>query len=153
MDASRSHSETQYPVGLVWTWDRPVEETSTWKYTTDRHPCSGETFRDIYYKETPKLVFARALLKLPIEWHPFCPTGTPKTFARWLFRSRGTTEWDSVRERSGSKRTTLRYGRRYQWGQSESGGPGERISKQKASLSLALLLTRRDKFRGLEGQL
>jgi len=29
-------------IGLLWMWDRPVAETSTWEHTTsakDRHPC------------------------------------------------------------------------------------------------------------------
>ena len=34
-------------VGLLWTRDRPVAETSTWQYTTlttDRHPCARRDF-------------------------------------------------------------------------------------------------------------
>jgi len=40
--ASRSHSDTPHWVGLLWTSDQPVAETSTWQYTTpagERHPC------------------------------------------------------------------------------------------------------------------
>jgi hypothetical protein len=36
-----SHSDTQHSVGLLWTSDRPVPETSTWQHTTltrERHP-------------------------------------------------------------------------------------------------------------------
>ena len=37
-----SHSDTLHSVGILWTQDRPVAETSTWQnksVTTDRHPC------------------------------------------------------------------------------------------------------------------
>jgi len=33
-----------HSVGLLWKWDRPVAENSTWQHTTlttDRHPCPG----------------------------------------------------------------------------------------------------------------
>jgi len=43
---SRSHSETQLSVGLLWTSDRSDAEFSTWQNTAlpkDRHPC---TWRD-----------------------------------------------------------------------------------------------------------
>ena len=36
------HLDTPQSVGLLWTSDRPFEETSTWQHTTlrtDRHPC------------------------------------------------------------------------------------------------------------------
>ena len=36
------HKETTHSLGLLWTRDRPVAETSTWQHTTltrDRHPC------------------------------------------------------------------------------------------------------------------
>jgi hypothetical protein len=42
--ASRSHSDTPHSVGLPWTCDEPVAETSTRRHTTVtryRHPCSG----------------------------------------------------------------------------------------------------------------
>jgi hypothetical protein len=38
---SRSHSDTPHSVGLLWTGDRPVAETSTWQHKTlsrDIHP-------------------------------------------------------------------------------------------------------------------
>jgi len=41
---SRSHSEALHSVGLLWTSDQPVAETSTWQHTTlktDKHPCPG----------------------------------------------------------------------------------------------------------------
>jgi len=44
---SRSHPDTAQSVGLLWTSDRPVAETSTWQHTTlttDRHPCSRAGF-------------------------------------------------------------------------------------------------------------
>ena len=37
----RSHSDTQHSVGLLWTSDQPVADTSTWQHTTltkDRQP-------------------------------------------------------------------------------------------------------------------
>jgi hypothetical protein len=43
VEVSRSHSDTSQSVGLLWTRDRPVAETSTWQSTTltrDRYPCS-----------------------------------------------------------------------------------------------------------------
>jgi hypothetical protein len=42
VEASRSHSDTPHSVGLLWTSDQPVAETSTWQHTTlttDRHTC------------------------------------------------------------------------------------------------------------------
>jgi hypothetical protein len=40
-DVTRSHSETPHTVGLLWTSDQPIAETSTWQHTTftrDKHP-------------------------------------------------------------------------------------------------------------------
>ena len=40
-----SHSDTPHSVGLHWTRDRPVSETSPWQsktFTKDRHPCSWQ---------------------------------------------------------------------------------------------------------------
>jgi hypothetical protein len=40
---SRSHSDTPYSVGILWTSDQPDAEPSTLlhsAFTTDRHPCS-----------------------------------------------------------------------------------------------------------------
>jgi hypothetical protein len=42
VEVSRTHSDTPHSVGLLWTNDQPVAETSTWQHTTltrDRHPC------------------------------------------------------------------------------------------------------------------
>jgi hypothetical protein len=42
IEASRSHSDTPHSVGLLWTSDQPVAETSTWQHTTlktNRHLC------------------------------------------------------------------------------------------------------------------
>ena len=39
---SRSYSDTPHSVGLLWTSDQTVAETSTWQHTTlttDRYPC------------------------------------------------------------------------------------------------------------------
>ena len=41
-EVPRSHSDTSHSLGLHWTSDRPVAETSTWQYTTftrDRYLC------------------------------------------------------------------------------------------------------------------
>jgi len=41
IEALRSHSDTPHSVGLLWTSDQPIAETSTWQHTTfrrDRHP-------------------------------------------------------------------------------------------------------------------
>ena len=43
VEDSWSHSDTPHSVGLLWTSDQLVAETSTWQHTTlttDRHPCS-----------------------------------------------------------------------------------------------------------------
>jgi hypothetical protein len=40
-EPSRSHSDTPHSVGLLWTRDQPVAETSIWQHTAltrDRHP-------------------------------------------------------------------------------------------------------------------
>jgi hypothetical protein len=37
IEASRSHSDTPHFLGRLWTSDRPIAETSTWKHTT--LPC------------------------------------------------------------------------------------------------------------------
>jgi hypothetical protein len=34
IEASRSHSDTSYSVGLLWTSDQPDAETSTWQHKT-----------------------------------------------------------------------------------------------------------------------
>jgi hypothetical protein len=42
VEASRWHSDTSHSVGLLWTSDWSVAETSTWQYTTlttDKRPC------------------------------------------------------------------------------------------------------------------
>ena len=39
-EVPRSHSDTSHSVGLIWTGERPVTETSTWRHsklTTDKH--------------------------------------------------------------------------------------------------------------------
>jgi len=33
IEASRSHCNTPHSVGLLWTSDQPVAETSTWQHT------------------------------------------------------------------------------------------------------------------------
>jgi hypothetical protein len=41
VEVPRSHSDTPHSVGLLWTRDQPVAETSTWQHTTlttERHP-------------------------------------------------------------------------------------------------------------------
>jgi hypothetical protein len=42
IDASWWHSNISHSVGLLWTSDRPIAKTSTWKHTAltrERHPC------------------------------------------------------------------------------------------------------------------
>jgi hypothetical protein len=44
IEASRSHSDTSHPVGLLWTSDQPDAEPSTWQHTrltTDIHAPGG----------------------------------------------------------------------------------------------------------------
>jgi len=44
IEASRSHSDTPHPVGLLWTSDQPDAENSTWQhitFTRDRQHASG----------------------------------------------------------------------------------------------------------------
>ena len=41
-EVSRSHTNAPQSVGLLWTSDQPVAETSTWQHTTltlDKYPC------------------------------------------------------------------------------------------------------------------
>jgi hypothetical protein len=41
-DFSITHNDASQSVGLLWTGDQPVAETSTWQHTThtaDKHPC------------------------------------------------------------------------------------------------------------------
>ena len=42
LDVSRSHDDAPQSVGLLWTSDQLVAETSTWQHTTlttDKYPC------------------------------------------------------------------------------------------------------------------
>ena len=42
-----TYSDTPQSIGLLWTSDQPVAETSTWQHTTlttDRHPCPPVAF-------------------------------------------------------------------------------------------------------------
>jgi len=42
IEASRSHSDTQHSLRLLWTSNQPNAENSTWQHRTltrDRHPC------------------------------------------------------------------------------------------------------------------
>jgi hypothetical protein len=42
IDASWSHSDTPHSVGILWTSNQPVAESSTWNHTRltrERHPC------------------------------------------------------------------------------------------------------------------
>jgi hypothetical protein len=36
IEVLRSHSGTPHSVGLIWTWDQPNTETSTWQHTTQQ---------------------------------------------------------------------------------------------------------------------
>ena len=47
VEVSRSHSDTPQYVGLFWTSDQPIAETTTWQHTTawrDRHPMNPSGF-------------------------------------------------------------------------------------------------------------
>ena len=47
IEASLPHSDTTHSVGILWTSDRPVAETSTWQHTTrtrDKHPCPRQDY-------------------------------------------------------------------------------------------------------------
>jgi hypothetical protein len=49
IEASRSHSHTPHPVGLLWASDQPNVEISTWQHTIPtrhRHPTGGIRTRD-----------------------------------------------------------------------------------------------------------
>ena len=60
IEASRSHSNTLHSIGLVWTSDQHVAETSTWQHTTsqetDIHAPGGNRTRKL-----SKLAAARNL--------------------------------------------------------------------------------------------
>jgi hypothetical protein len=34
-----THNDAPQSVGLIWTSDKLVAETSTWQHTLDKHPC------------------------------------------------------------------------------------------------------------------
>ena len=60
---SHTHTHIQ-SVGLLWTSDRPVAETSTWQHTTitrDKHPCLR---RDLNLKSQQATEFAVLLPSL-----------------------------------------------------------------------------------------
>jgi hypothetical protein len=64
--------DTPQSVGLLWTRDQPVAETSTWQHTaltTDRHPCPPEGFEPtIPVSERPQThVLDRAATGIGIE--------------------------------------------------------------------------------------
>ena len=89
VEFSRSHSDTPHSVGLPWTNDRPVAETSTSQHTTpttDRHSCprrdsnpqSQQVSGHIPTPSTvwPKIrikIFIRECLKKTQRW--LCVTG------------------------------------------------------------------------------
>jgi len=50
-EASLSHSDTPHSIGLLWTSDQLVAETSTWQnttLTTHRHICPPATFEPAF---------------------------------------------------------------------------------------------------------
>jgi hypothetical protein len=73
---SRSHSDTQHSVGLLWTCDQPVAETSTWQHIT------------LYKRLTsmPKAEFEPQILarELPQD-HPLhrADTGIGPVYVQW----------------------------------------------------------------------
>jgi hypothetical protein len=70
VEASRLHTlDTPPSVGLLWTSDQPVAETSTWqhtKLTTDRHPCLRPDFFFVLIPGFSPLIHLYC-------WSPFCP--------------------------------------------------------------------------------
>jgi len=58
IEVSRSHSGTPFSVGILWTSDQLVAETSTWQHRTlirDRLPCHQRDFFFIVSKITLSL--------------------------------------------------------------------------------------------------
>jgi hypothetical protein len=52
-----THNDALQSVGLLWTSDQPVAETSTWQHitlTTGRHPCRGGIRTHILSRRTAK---------------------------------------------------------------------------------------------------
>jgi len=68
IEASRSHSDTPYSVGRLWTSDQTdAAETSTWQFTpltTDRHPCPGGIRTPI----SSKRAAAERRLRRRVQW-------------------------------------------------------------------------------------
>jgi len=68
--ASRSHSNTPYSVGLLWTNDQPDAETSTLQHTTQqRHPCPRRDSNSQYQQASGR--------------RPTPYTSTPHASAEW----------------------------------------------------------------------
>jgi hypothetical protein len=79
-EVPRSHSDTPHSVGLLWTGDQPVEETSTWQHTTltrDRHPCPPSGIRT---RNPSKRAAVEPRLRQRGHWDRLPPHGAQLTF-------------------------------------------------------------------------
>jgi len=63
IEASRSHSDTAHPVGLLWTSDQPDAEKSIWKHTelirNRQHASGGIQTRNHSKRATARWHFRR----------------------------------------------------------------------------------------------
>jgi len=79
-----SHSMTYtYLVGLLWTTDRPLLETSAWQHitlTTNKHPCPSDVIELGFslVQSFPKIYFTLFFPSLPLATFRFL-TGFPTT--------------------------------------------------------------------------
>jgi hypothetical protein len=74
-EVSSSHSDIPHSVGLLWTSDRPVAETSTWQHTTlarDRRPCPRRDSNP--QSQQAKAADLRHRPRGHWEWRDRCPT-------------------------------------------------------------------------------
>jgi hypothetical protein len=62
IESSRSHSDTPQSVGLLWTIDRLVAETSTWQditLKTDRHPYPRQDSNPQFQQVSGRIFFLK----------------------------------------------------------------------------------------------
>jgi len=74
-------SDTPHSVGLLWTNDQPVVETSTWQHTTlirDRHPCRWRRFEPA----------------TPASERPQTPRLRPR--GQWVQRTYAFNDWNRI---------------------------------------------------------
>jgi hypothetical protein len=98
----RLHSDTPHSVGLLWTSDQLVAETSTWQHTTlttDKHPCPPGGIRT----HNPRRR-AAADPRLRARGHWDRPMYTCQSLIMCIFYSRSTHKcqdrWRSLQSRS-----------------------------------------------------